>query len=169
MGGCYIFSRIARAVGPLRRGTMIGSFVFQAALCFAPAILSTTGVVPSDAGDRLPKDFIVLLPLSMLAAQSGGQIVTSRLLGQNAIPTVVLTSTYCDLIFDPSLFSSLTGNVKRNQRAASAVLVLAGAIIGGFLTRGGDISVALWVCGVLKVALAISWCFWRVKGAIRLD
>ncbi len=40
-----------------------------------------TGFVPKDAGDKLPHDFIVLLPLSLLSFQSAGQIVMSRFLG----------------------------------------------------------------------------------------
>jgi len=48
---------------------------------------------------------ITLLPLALLAFQFGGQIVTSRVLGFNEVPTNVLTSLYCDLFRFVSFFS----------------------------------------------------------------
>lgn len=60
---------------------MVSSCIFQAIFCFAAVVMVVTGFVPKDAGDRLPHDFIVLLPLSLLSFQSAGQIVMSRFLG----------------------------------------------------------------------------------------
>lgn len=79
--GCFFFSRASRFLGPLKRGTMVSSCLFQATLCFAAVVMVVTGFVPKDAGDRLPHNFIVLLPLSLLSFQSAGQIVMSRFLG----------------------------------------------------------------------------------------
>ena len=79
--GCYVFSRLSRVLKPLRRSTMVGSMLFQVVLCLAAFAMVVTGFVPKDAGDRLPHDFIVLLPLSLLSFQSAGQIVISRFLG----------------------------------------------------------------------------------------
>jgi uncharacterized membrane protein YoaK (UPF0700 family) len=79
--GCYVFSRLSRVLKPLRRSTMVASMLFQVALCLAAFAMVVTGFVPKDAGDRLPRDFIVLLPLSLLSFQSAGQIVISRFLG----------------------------------------------------------------------------------------
>ena len=79
--GCYIFARISRWLGPLKRSTMILNMAAQVILCFAACAMVVTGFVPKDAGERLPKDFIVLLPLSLLALSSAGQIVMSRFLG----------------------------------------------------------------------------------------
>ena len=125
-------------MGPLRRGTMALSSLLQAVLCFASATLVLTGVVAEDAGSQIPKNFIVLLPLAMLAFNSAGQIVQSRFLGFNEVPTVVLTSTYCDLMFDPLLFTApVRENAKRNRRFLSAVVLLLGAVLGGFLTERG--------------------------------
>lgn len=168
--GTYFFSRAARVLGPLRRGTMCGSFVFQAALCFIGAGLVVSGVVHRNAGDQLPNNLIVLLPLSLLSFQSAGQIVASRMLTYNELPTVVLTSTYCDLMLDPALFTaSLTQNSKRNRRFISAVALLAGAMLGGFLTRNGDIADPLWIAGAIKIVLAVVWLFWNAEGSIRLE
>jgi hypothetical protein len=168
--GNYFFSRMARLMGPLRRSTMIISFLFQALLCFGAMITVVTGLVPNDAGNRLPKDCIVLFPLALLSFQSAGQIVASRMLGFNEIPTVVLTSTYTDLFMDPKLLTApLTQNSKRNRRAISAIALLLGATLGGFLTENGSIVDPLWITGVLKILLAGVWSAWRGKGSIRLE
>jgi Na+/H+ antiporter NhaD/arsenite permease-like protein len=157
-------------MGPLRRGTMAVGSLLQAALSLGAAALVLTRVVPEDAGDRIPDNLIVLLPLAMLAFNSAGQIVQSRFLGFNEIPTVVLTSTYCDLMFDPLLFTSpLTQNSKRNRRFLSAVLLLLGAALGGYLTQNGKIENAIWVVGALKIITAGVWLFWPGEGSIRLD
>lgn len=112
----------------------------------------------------------MLLPLALLALQSAGQIIMSRILGFGEITTVVLTSAYCDLFFDQEVLSApLRDNVKRNRRVASVVMLFVGAIAGGFLTRDGDIALALWIAGAMKVAIGVVWLFWRGKGGIRLE
>lgn len=85
--GCFFFSRASRFLGPLKRSTMVSSCIFQAVFCFAAVVMVVTGFVPKDAGDRLPHDFIVLLPLSLLSFQSAGQIVMSRFLGYVRSPS----------------------------------------------------------------------------------
>lgn len=76
--GCYIFSRACRWAGELRRGTMCCSFLVQALLCLCAGLLVVTNVVPRGAGNLLPQNCIVLLPLGMLSFQSAGQITMSR-------------------------------------------------------------------------------------------
>lgn len=100
--------------------------------------------------------FIELVPLGFLAFQSGGQIVTSRLLGFNEVPTTVLTSVYCDLASDPNLLG--LHNIKRNRRAAAVLAILAGGIIGGWLSRSkAQMSSALWLAAGIKMAISVSW------------
>lgn len=95
---------------------------------------------------------VSLLP--PLAFQSGMQIAVSRLLGFNELPVNVLTSTYCDLMGDPKLLA--VHNVKRNRRFASAVLLLAGAIISGWLMRSsGGLYSVLYLAGGIKVLTAV--------------
>ena len=168
--GTYFFSRMCRIFGPLRRSTLSGSFLFQALLCLISGGLVASDVVPNDAGNQLPNNYIVLLPLGLLSFQSAGQIVMSRMLAYNELPTVVLTSTYCDLMFDPMLFTApITQNPKRNRRFISAVTLVLGAMLGGFLTKGGNIEMPLWIAGSTKIVLAIFWVFWRAQGTIRLE
>ncbi|THW02824.1 hypothetical protein D6C85_02744 [Aureobasidium pullulans] len=168
--GAFIFSRFMRWLGPLRRSTMVYSWLIQAVLIYICAALEDTGVVPNDAGDNLPNSFIVLLPLSLLSIQSAGQMAMSRILGYGEVTSVVLTSAYFDLVFDNEVFTAApTRNVKRNRRIGSMVMVVLGAIAGGFLTQDEDISKVLWFAGSLKVAIAILWVFWKSKGSVRLE
>ena len=168
--GTYFFSRICRFFGPLRRSTLFGSFIFQALLCFIAGILVVSGIVHKDAGNQLPYNYIVLLPLGLLSFQSAGQIVMSRMLLYNELPTIVLTSTYCDLMFDPLLFTApITENAKRNRRFISAVALVLGAGLGGLLTKDGDIADPLWIAGGVKIILGVVWLFWKSEGSIRLD
>lgn len=91
---------------------------------------------------------------------------------QNELPTVVLTSTYCDLFMDSSLFTfpvARGGNLKRNRRFVSAIALVIGAAISGFLTEDGDIAHPLWITGVLKIIIATVWVLWQGKGTIRLE
>jgi hypothetical protein len=112
-------------------------------------------------------DFKELVPLGFLAFQSGGQIVTSRLLGFNEVPTTVLTSVYCDLASDPKFF--VKDNVKRNRRAAAVIALLVGGIAGGWISRSSvGLSVNFWIAAVIKMIIAASWSVWKPYGTIQL-
>jgi uncharacterized membrane protein YoaK (UPF0700 family) len=148
---------------------MAYSWLIQAALIYICAILENTGVVPNNAGDVLPDSFIVLLPLCLLSIQSAGQMAMSRILPYPEVTSVVLTSSYFDFAFDDKLFAGPTQNVKRNRRFASMIMVVLGAIAGGFLTQDEDISKVLWLAGTLKIAIAVVWMFWKSKGSVRLE
>jgi hypothetical protein len=107
---------------------------------------------------------IELVPLALLAFQSGGQIVTSQLLGFNEVPTTVLTSVYCDHASDPKVLASLNKNVKRNRRLGAITTLLIGGIAGGWLSRSSaHMSSALWLGGAIKIAIAVSWSTWKAK------
>ena len=78
----------------------------------------------------------------LLSFQSAGQIVASRALGFNEIPTVVITSLLCDLVSDAELLAWRNG--KRDCRIVAFCLTLLGAISGGWITRAtGDIAPVL--------------------------
>lgn len=104
-------------------------------------------------------------PIALLAFQSAGQIVASRALKYNAMPTVVLTSLYCDLMSDAQLFTApLPENADRNRRFLGAVLLLAGAISGAFLTKSpAGFMGGIWIAFALKVAMCIAWMCWKEK------
>ncbi|GAB7355448.1 hypothetical protein MBLNU459_g5954t1 [Dothideomycetes sp. NU459] len=170
MLGAFMFSRLMRLFGELRRKTVVASFFLQATLIYVSAALIQTGVVPEDAGSLLPDNSIVILPLALMALQSAGQIVMSRLLGYGEVTTVVLTSAYCDLVLDPEVLTApLKANSKRNRRIASVIMLVIGAIAGGYLTQDGDIALALWIAASIKVAVGITWIFWQGNGSIQLE
>ncbi|OKL63975.1 hypothetical protein UA08_00808 [Talaromyces atroroseus] len=159
--GALFFARIGSILGPKARLSLIGSFFVQASLILITAALLQAGVVSQAAptfGEPLNWDNEV--PIVLLAFQSAGQIVASRALGFNEVPTVVITSLLCDLMSDPSLFK--LQNVKRDRRVIAFLLTLVGAISGGWITKAsGSLSVSLWVAAGIKYAIAFSWMVWR--------
>lgn len=107
---------------------------------------------------------MTLLPVALLAFQFGGQIVTSRVLGFNEVPTNVLTSLYCDLFSDPLIIAPIGKNVKRNRRVIAVLLMVAGGIIGAWLQKSkAGMPAALWIGGAIKMVIAVSWLFWKGK------
>ncbi|KAH7378105.1 hypothetical protein BKA64DRAFT_728436 [Cadophora sp. MPI-SDFR-AT-0126] len=158
--GCKLFATVFKT---LDRRHLSLSFAFQATCIFIAAILVQTNVVPparvDSAGHIADVNFLELIPLIFLAFQSGGQIVTSRLLGLNEIPTTVLTSVYCDLVSDPNILKK--DNVKRDRRAGSVVFLLVGGLAGGWISRTAGLSVVFWIAGGIKAVLAVAWLFWK--------
>lgn len=171
MLGAFVFSRLMRRLGALSRKGLVVSLGLQAGITIVSAILSTTGIVPENAGDLPPDNWIVLLPISLLAIQAGGQCVLSRILGYPEVPSVVLTSSYCDLMMDEAVFAGpIYGNDKRRRRVGSIVIMVLGAIAGGYLTKGGDISNTLWIVAGIKLVMAGVWLVWKEdEGALRIE
>ncbi|KAH9224917.1 hypothetical protein DL95DRAFT_400213 [Leptodontidium sp. 2 PMI_412] len=168
--GCFIFAS-TRLINPKARGTLATSFVFQSMFIIIAAILVQAGVVPepqgivTESGSKI--NLLELLPLGLLAFQSGGQIVTSRILGFNEIPTTVLTSVYCDIASDPKILAR--DNIKRNRRVAAVIFILIGGIAGGWISRSSaGMSTSLWIAAGIKLVIALSWSFWRPKNSIQL-
>lgn len=162
--GSFVFSRIMNSLGPSRRMSLLTSSALQMILTLTAAIIAT---VYPHLDPTLHSGYLLLLPISLLAMQAGGQCVLSRVLGYNEIPSVVITASICDFAMDTRLFS--TDNVKRNRRAASVLLLVGGAGIGGLLTRDGIIERGLWVVVGLKSIMTMVWLFWLPKGSIRLE
>lgn len=100
------------------------------------------------------------VPIILISVQAAGQIVASRALGYNEIPTVVITSVLCDLMSDPKLF--LSRNEKRDRRVVAFVLTLVGAISGGWITKAtADIYACLWLIAGTKLVIVGAWVFWK--------
>lgn len=164
-------------MGPTRKRTLVTSFLFQAMMTLIVAVLVTTKVVSYQVNDGkidVPEEGILvvemarsvnwkdLAPISLLAFQAAGQIVASRCLRHNDLPTAVLTSMLCDMMSDVHL---LTGGVledsKRNRRMASAVLFFLGAIVGGVLTRSWvGLAGVLFIAAALKALMVLAWLLW---------
>ncbi|KAF2676237.1 hypothetical protein K458DRAFT_492565 [Lentithecium fluviatile CBS 122367] len=177
--GALFFSTFHRFFGAQKRWVLITSFAIQALLIGIVAVIATIRAIENhppvvvtakDSGFltfTLPSSFpgSDFGPIALLAFQSAGQIVASRALKYNAIPTVVLTSLYCDLMSDAQLFTAPLGeNPDRNRRFLGAVLLLAGAISGAYLTKlDAGFMGGLWIGFSLKVVMALAWFMWREK------
>ncbi|KAM5353556.1 hypothetical protein ACJ41O_000206 [Fusarium nematophilum] len=179
--GALFFSNFHRYFGPQKRWVLVTSFLIQALITGLVALLATTGAVwnhPYGRTTTHEDGYIVervqstfpwsdLAPIILLAFQSAGQIVASRVLKYNSMPTVVLTSLYCDMMSDAKLFTSpITDNADRNRRATGAVLLFAGAVAGGFLSKSWvGFAGALWIAAFLKLCIVVAWALWKPKAA----
>ncbi|OAG45102.1 hypothetical protein AYO21_00450 [Fonsecaea monophora] len=171
--GALCFSRWHRYLSPLKRWVIASSFFVQTALMILTAALISGGVVSKNqettesggGGGRGTFPWRELCPIALLAFQSAGQIVASRVLKYNALPTVVLTSLFCDLMGDPGLFTAgLLEDPDRNRRALGAVLLFAGAAVSGALIKTSvGYDGALWVATGVKGAMVLAWLVWRPR------
>ena len=163
--GCYFFSHFTRLLGPLRRISLLCSFLLQSLLIFIAAALVQSGAINGNLA-TIPRDidWSTLAPIALLSFQSSGQIIGSRSLSLAEIPSVVVTSMLCDLSSDPKLTASWNENVKRNRRAMAFTGILLGAVIGGFIGEGtGKMEVVLWIAGGLKIGVVAAWTMWPVQ------
>lgn len=153
--GSFFFSRFHRYLTPRRRWVLVASFMIQLILTIIAAVIVTLG---DDISDEL--HWQVLVPLAAVAFQSSGQAVTSRVMNYNGLTSVVLTSNYCDLFSDPKMFA--LNNQERNRRVAAPILLLAGAIAGGFWAHS-DIGMpgALWTAAGMKAMVVVAWWIWK--------
>ncbi|KAK8187836.1 hypothetical protein HDK77DRAFT_380873 [Phyllosticta capitalensis] len=160
--GSLFFSRIVNELGARRRFTLLLSYTLQGVFVVVAASLAQAGVidgsVPQPPNPTGKPRWNELGPIALLSFQGAAQIVVSRGVGLNEVPTLVLTSLLCDLFSDPSLAAPLSANAKRNRRVVAFVLTLLGAIAGGWISKEtGGIMCALWVVAAIKFVVAICW------------
>lgn len=163
--GNIFFINASRLLSPLRRLTLVTSFALQTAALLAATLLVHTGVVaPKPEDPTAPIEWIQVVPLSLLAFQAAGQIVTSRILAFDEIPTVVLTTLLCDLLVDGKLYvRPWRANPKRNRRIAAFLALFLGAMTAGGLVKVSGMSSALWLAAGLKGSVTLVWLVWREK------
>ncbi|OAP57802.1 hypothetical protein AYL99_08540 [Fonsecaea erecta] len=169
--GALFFSRYHRYLSPLKRWVIASSFFIQTAFMILTAGLISGGVVSKTGesrtdGGRGSFPWHELCPIALLSFQAAGQIVASRVLKFNALPTVVLTSLFCDLMGDPDLFTAgLLADPDRNRRALGAVLLFGGAAVSGALIKSSSVGYqgALWVATGVKGAMVLAWLVWSPK------
>ncbi|KAE8166296.1 hypothetical protein BDV40DRAFT_296770 [Aspergillus tamarii] len=158
-----LFIHVSRILGPRRRSTLILSFAVQTAALLAAAILVQLGVInPKPENPRAPIEWMQVLPISLLSFQAGGQIVASRVLGIDEIPTVVLTTLLCDLLVDPKLTEKV--NPKRNRRAGAFLALFLGAMTAGGLSKVTEMAASLWFAFGLKFLITAGWFVWKREG-----
>ncbi|KAI3399727.1 hypothetical protein diail_5794 [Diaporthe ilicicola] len=137
--GAVFFSRLHRHLvpQPTQRGALALGFLVQATCVCIAAALAEAGAVNQrqEQGEGQHTDWREMAPIALLSFQAAGQIVASRVLGVNELPTVVITSLMCDLMSDPKLLARpvLTGNLQP----------------------------VLWLVFGIKFVISIGWIFWR--------
>jgi uncharacterized membrane protein YoaK (UPF0700 family) len=175
MIGAFCFANFHRLLSPRKRWVLIASFGLQCVMIITAASLVTIGVTSNKRQSVTQKDkeqnskidstfpFIDLLPIGLLAFQSAGQVVASRILKYNAMPTVVLTTLYTDLMMDSHLLTAgLFEDPQRNRRAASAIMLFVGAVIGGVIAKSWlGFAGALWIGAFLKSLMVLAWLLWK--------
>ncbi|KAK8152309.1 hypothetical protein BC567DRAFT_170401 [Phyllosticta citribraziliensis] len=160
--GSFFFSRIVNELGARRRFTLLLSYLLQSVFVVVAASLAQAhvidGSVPQPPNPDGTPRWNELGPIALLSFQGAAQIVVSRAVGLNEVPTLVLTSLLCDLFSDPSLVAPLSANAKRNRRVVAFVLTLLGAIAGGWISKKtGGIMCSLWVVAAIKFVVAVCW------------
>jgi hypothetical protein len=173
--GAFSFGTFHRLLSPRKRWVLIASFGVQCSLIIITASLVTAGVVSNTRQGVEQKEqntkisasssypFLDFLPIGMLAFQSAGPVVASRVLKYNAMPTVVLTTLYTDLMMDSHLLTAgLFENPQRNRRAASAIMLFVGAVIGGVIAKSWlGFAGALWIGAFIKGLMVLAWILWK--------
>ncbi|KAJ5133421.1 hypothetical protein N7448_001551 [Penicillium atrosanguineum] len=157
------FIHLGRALNPLRRSTLILSFGLQTAALIVAASVVQAGIVsPKPEDPRGPIQWNQIIPITLLAFQAAGQIVASRLLAFDEIPTVVLTTLLCDLLVDTNLYTRpWSANPKRNRRIAAFLALFMGAMTAGGLSKATGMASSLWLAVALKGSITLSWFFWK--------
>lgn len=164
--GAVFFSRLHRHLvpQPTQRGVLAVGFLVQSSCVCVAAALAEAGAINQRQEESGHTDWREMAPIALLSFQAAGQIVASRVLGVNELPTVVITSLICDLMSDPRLLTRpvLTGNGKRNNRIGGFVLTLIGSILGGWMLKATrQVQHVLWLVFGIKLVIGIGWIVWK--------
>ncbi|KAJ5781297.1 hypothetical protein N7457_006457 [Penicillium paradoxum] len=157
--GSLCFAAFHRIFPARRRWVLCVSFLVQT-LCVSLAALIVTVFRPArDA----PLSWLILLPIALVAFQSSGQAVTSRVLNFSGLTSVVLTSIYCDLFSHPDFLSSkVVGHAEEMRRLGAVFCLLLGVILGGLWAHSAvGMMGALWTAAILKSWIMIAWLAWK--------
>lgn len=173
-----------------RRFILIVSFTIQTSFIVVAALLIQLGFVsnrPSVSGafssgnhlSDLPNpeeedNYKDLIAIALLAFQSAGPVFFSRVLGIIELPTIVLSTLYCDFVADlyhlptslrnKKSWHSFFFNDERRQfrRLGSIIMLFLGGLVGGFMFRSvvGMVG-AIWMASGLKGMMVLGWVFWK--------
>ncbi|RHZ55184.1 hypothetical protein CDV55_102735 [Aspergillus turcosus] len=154
--GSFCFAAFHRRFPSRQRWVLCASFAVQM-LCIAVAATIVTVHFPSRHSEL---SWTALMPQILVAFQSSGQAVTSRILQFNGLTSVVLTSVYCDLFSSPK-FPSLS-EVEDRRRAGAIVCLVLGTVLGGLWARTSvGLMGALWTAVLFKGVIAGAWLGWK--------
>lgn len=159
--GSFCFGHFYRWFYARQRWVLTLSFLVQM-VCVAVAAGIVGVYKPGKGEGEQGIGWTIAVPLALVAFQSSGQALTSRVLKMNGLTSVVLTSVYCDL-FSAEGVLGLPGIEGRRRVAAIAGLIL-GTVIGGLWAKS-DIGLqgALWTTVVCKGVIAAAWMGWSAE------
>ncbi|KAJ5463768.1 hypothetical protein N7475_008712 [Penicillium sp. IBT 31633x] len=165
--GSLCFAAFHRAFPARQRWVLCASFILQT-LCVSLAALIVTLFRPArDA----PLSWLVLVPVALVAFQSSGQAVTSRVLNFSGLTSVVLTSIYCDLFSHPDFLSTkVVGHAEEMRRLGAVFCLLLGVVFGGLWAHSTiGMMGALWTAAILKSWIVVAWLAWEGKTEVGSD
>jgi uncharacterized membrane protein YoaK (UPF0700 family) len=159
--GSLCFAAFHRAFVPRQRWVLCASFIVQL-ICIIGAALIVTIYRPARGA---PLSWWVLVPIALVAFQSSGQAVTSRVLNYSGLTSVVLTSIYCDLFSHPDFLSpKVISHAEEMRRAGAVVCLLFGTVLGGLWAHSSvGMMGALWTAAILKGIIVLAWFGWKSK------
>lgn len=159
--GSFCFAVFHRVFAPRERWVLCASF-FAQSICI---VLAATIVTICRPSRDTPLSWVNLVPLALVAFQSSGQAVTSRVLKYNGLTSVVLTSVYCDLFSHPDLLSTMVfGSAEETRRVAAVLCLLVGVVLGGLWAHSSvGLMGALWTAAILKGGIILAWLVWKRK------
>jgi uncharacterized membrane protein YoaK (UPF0700 family) len=159
--GSLCFAAFHRAFAPRQRWVLCASFLVQLICVIGAALIVTLYRPTRDA----PLSWLILVPIALVAFQSSGQAVTSRVLSYNGLTSVVLTSIYCDLFSHPSFLSpKVIAHAEEMRRVGAIVCLLLGTVLGGLWAHSSvGMMGALWTAVVLKGLIVLAWFGWKRK------
>lgn len=145
----WVFGQLGGMVGPRKRAWVLASNFVQTVLVFVAAALQYVYGVRLQSG-------VSLGIIALLSVAAGGQIVLSRNLGINEIPTAIATSAWVDLLSDKRLFA--WDNRGRNRRVAFLLALVAGSFCGAYMYSRVDSAFTLMMSAVGKAIVTMSFC-----------
>ncbi|KAI9036638.1 YoaK family protein [Aspergillus affinis] len=156
--GSFCFGHFHRLFHARRRWVLVLSFAVQM-ICVAVAASIVSVHRPSKEDGVV---WATAVPLALVAFQSSGQALTSRVLKMNGLTSVVLTSVYCDLFSAPGVLG--LSEVEGRRRVGAIGGLLLGTVIGGWWAKSGiGLEGALWTTVVCKGIIAAAWLGWKAE------
>ncbi|KAG9311560.1 hypothetical protein JVU11DRAFT_7765 [Chiua virens] len=165
--GAFI-GRLGDKIGCKTRGWMALGTFFQALFTMIGAICvwkSNEGAIASSRGDPAWVNVLSFVTIGAISASVGLQGIMAKRLNTQYTTTVVLTTTWCELVTEPELFN-LRRLVKSRDHKAVAILCL---FLGGFIGRAvldkiGDAG-TLGVGTGVRFLISIWWLLAPAKNA----
>ncbi|KAI9931408.1 hypothetical protein ASPWEDRAFT_103557 [Aspergillus wentii DTO 134E9] len=156
--GSLVFGWFYRFFSPRKRWVLCVSFAVQMVCIIVAAVIVT--LRPTQ--DNTDKD-ISFLPLALVAFQSSGQAVSSGVLGFKGLPSVVLTSIFCEFMASPLFLTRKMWSSFEERRRLAAILSLTiGTVAGGLWARSpAGVAGALWTAAIIKGGIIVAWMGWR--------